>query len=108
MFIVNLTPHTINIVQENGEIRTFVSNGIARVSSVSEPVGDTGGDNPVILNRVQFGNVQGLPEYAPGVLYIVSAMVRAAKPSRTDLASPGDLVRDDAGNVIGCRNLIVN
>jgi len=55
-----------------------------------------------------YGRVEGLPEPETGVLYLVSAVVRAAVPGRADVASPGDLVRDGEGNVIGCRHLILN
>jgi hypothetical protein len=36
------------------------------------------------------------------------AGVHAGVPHRRDVASPGDLVRDGGGIVVGCRNLIVN
>ena len=64
--------------------------------------------NGIALSRVTFGEVTGLPDPVEGTLYIVSALVRSALPARTDLASPGDLVRDAAGAVIGCKGLIVN
>lgn len=54
------------------------------------------------------GAVEGLPDPSTGILFIVSALVRSAVPARADVASPGDLVRDAAGAVIGCRNLVVN
>jgi hypothetical protein len=101
MKIVNLTPHTVKLV---GVLEIF-STGVARVSSTQEEVGRIDG---VPLVRATFGEVTGLPAPEEGTLLIVSAMVRAALPGRTDLASPGDLVRDEAGQVIGCKSLIVN
>ena len=60
-------------------------------------------DNGLIdFNRSEIDDEQ------PDVLLIVSAMVRQALPDRKDLASPGDLVRDENGAVIGCGNLIIN
>jgi hypothetical protein len=103
MRIVNLTPHTVNLITDAGT-RVFQSEGVARVSSVSTPVGTATG---LPLTRVTFGEVVGLPAREFDVLYVVSALVRSACPNRPDLASPGDLVRDDAGNVVGCRNLII-
>lgn len=103
MKIVNLTPHPIRIV--NSEVREIPSSGVVRISEVTIQVGDVDG---IPLVRKTYGQAEGLPEPQPDTLYIVSTMVRAAHPERTDLASPGDLVRDEQGNVIGCRNLIVN
>ena len=102
MPFVNLTPHAITLV--NGP--TIAPSGaVARCSSTSSEVGSHEG---VTLVRTVFGAVTGLPEPVEGTVYIVSALVRTALPGRTDLASPGDLVRDEGGNVVGCRNLIVN
>ena len=103
MKIVNLKPHTIKII--NSEIREIPSSGTVRISEVSVPVGEIDG---ILLVKKTYGRAEGLPEPQPDTIYIVSAMVRAAYPERTDLASPGDLVRNEQGNVIGCRNLIVN
>ena len=71
----------------------------------SEAAGEIDG---VPLAVVAYGEVTGLPDPAPGVVVVVSAMVRAACPDRADLASPGEPVRDEAGRVIGCRSLVVN
>lgn len=60
------------------------------------------------LLAVQYGEVTGLPEPVPGTIYIVSQMVRTARPDRVDLASPGELVRGADGQPIGCRGLVVN
>ena len=104
MPFVNLTPHAINIVGD-ATVTIPPSGRIARVTSTSSPVGEVEG---VPLHRTSFGAVEGLDDPQEGVVQIVSAMVRAALPGRTDLASPGDLVRDGAGQVIGCRGLIIN
>lgn len=99
--IKNLTPHTVvlpgMVIQPSGII--------SRVSQSNTVIGNH--DGIELVNTV-FGAVENLPEPQNGVLYIVSAMVRMACPDRYDLASPGDLVRDHDGNIIGCRNLIVN
>jgi len=42
------------------------------------------------------------------VLYVVSALVRAALPARKDLASPAKLTRDGKGNITGCEALEVS
>ncbi len=50
-----------------------------------------------------FGEPIGLPKQADGTYYIVSQMVKSACPERDDLLVPADVVRDDNGNIIGCR-----
>ena len=56
----------------------------------------------------EYGAVMGIPEPEPDTLYIVPALVRLALPARKDIASPGDLVRNDKGQVVGAKNLVVN
>ena len=103
--LTNLTPHAIHIITEGGTVTVAPSGTVARCSSASTPAGEVNG---IALSRTTFGAVTGLPEPVEGVILVVSALVRAALPTRTDLASPGELVRDAAGAVIGCKGLIVN
>lgn len=106
--IVNLTPHTINFVfeEENRILKITPSGQVARVSSTQQDAGNIGGIFKV--SRTTFGEVVDLPEPNGRDFFIVSALVRTAVANRTDVASPGDLVRDAEGNVIGCKNFIVN
>lgn len=98
---LNLTPHAIVLPD-----RTIAPSGaLARCSEVSESVGTSDG---VEIIRKTFGTVIGLPEAQPDTWLIVSMLTRAACPNRTDLLSPGDLVRDANGNIIGCKNLVCN
>jgi hypothetical protein len=101
--IVNLTPHEITIVGENGEVthRIPPSGLVSRVRETSIGIRHVNGI-PVV--RKTFGEVVNLPEPEEGTVYIVSRMIIAASPDRTDLLSPGDLVRDDVGKIIGCKN----
>jgi len=62
----------------------------------------------ISLIRTEYGEIYDLPPQEEGVLLIVSSMVRTVLPERTDLASPGDLIRNERGNIIGCKNLIIN
>ena len=78
---------------------------MARVSSQAVTVGEVNG---IPLTRVSFGAVVDLPPPVEGTIYIVSALVRSAVPNRLDVASPGELVRDSAGAVLGCKSLILN
>ena len=109
--LVNLTPHTINLVAEDGtQLLSLESQGVARVASTTEIVGylQVGGV-AVPHTHTTFGEVEGLPDQAPGVGYIVSNMIIPALAQqgihRDDLFTPGMQVRDDQGRVIGCRSL---
>jgi hypothetical protein len=106
MKLVNLTPHTINIVGgEGGSVAIPPSGKVARCATKTVPVGTAEG---IALSRISYGEVVDLPDPEEGTLFVVSALARAAKPDRTDVASPGDLVRDESGQPIGCRGLVVN
>jgi len=98
---VNLTPHEIHlpigIVSPSGVV--------ARCDEVSEQCGEVEGV-PIISRR--YGEVRGLPSNKMGVWLIVSHMCRVACPERRDLLSPGDLTRDEKGQITGCTNLVVN
>lgn len=99
--IVNLTPHAITILSPNGD-RIFPPDGtVARVSQTTKLESFIDG---IEIHAPRFGDVVGLPRPVEGVHFIVSAMVKAACPGRKDLLSPGELVRDVKGNVIGCKN----
>jgi hypothetical protein len=41
----------------------------------------------------------------PNTYYIVSQIIKNALPHRDDLLVPADVVRDDRGNIIGCKSL---
>lgn len=101
MLVVNHTPHVVTI----GEMVIEPCGNVARCVEISAPAGSFAG---VELITRQYGHVEGLPEPLPNVMYIVSALVRMALPERNDLASPGDLVRDENGKITGCKNLVVN
>lgn len=105
MNIVNLTPHTINIINGDKNVAIAPSGNIARVASSTEQVGEVevaGMIIPVTVSK--FGDVVGLPEPTEGTIFVVSGMV-AGQVSREDVFSPGEQVRNDAGQVIGCKTL---
>jgi len=122
MELINLTPHVLNVVKEDGSVLTIPPSGqIARCAQVREKVGKEQG---VALFSSSYGEVTGLPDQdlktghdpqtdagpckEPKFLYIVSGVVRAALTKRLDLASPGELVRGPDGQPIGCKGLDVN
>jgi hypothetical protein len=103
---INLTPHNITIVVGDNETLTIEKSGdIARLSSKNIVVDTLEG---IQLVKTTFGDTTGLPDKKHNTFFIVSALVRQANADRDDLVSPGDLVRDDGGNVVGCKNLICN
>lgn len=107
MSFVNLTPHQINIHSDNGITSVAPDGTVARVSITTSPAGF---HDSVPLVRSVTGDIVGLPdaERPSYRIYIVSMAVRLAAPHRKDIASPGELIRDDAGNPIGCKGLVVN
>jgi len=102
--IRNFTPHPINILDtENKEIVTIAPEGISiRLKST---VKKQGSHNGLPLTKTVFGEPQGLPEVETETLLIVSQLVKSALPNRPDLVVPAELVRDDNGQIIGCRSL---
>lgn len=103
MKVVNLTPHTINVWNDTEKVMDLLPSGqIARVQTVPELV-DTIDHIPTYIDSV--GEVEGLPEPVIDTIYVVSAMVRLSVPERTDVYSPGELKRNEAGQPVGCLGL---
>ena len=99
--IINLTPHAIHI----GEVTIEPSGIVPRCNEISADAGEVNGI-PLIIRS--YGQVSDMPEPQEDTLYIVSMLVRLALPERVDIASPGDLVRDRDGKIVGASNLVVN
>jgi len=107
--IKNLTPHTINILDEDGTlIREFPSEGIAMISQSKEVLDEL---DLIQFVKTSFGEPVVLPDPEEGVVYIVSlATVDAAKAHGRDvhdLILTSDPVRDNEGHIIGYRRLII-
>ena len=103
--IKNLTPHTVTIIQREGtgEYDVILPTGvIPRLSTKTIQVGAVDG---IPLTSTVFGEVQDMPDAVQDVYLIVSRMVLAALPNRSDLLVPNELVRDSKGQIIGCRSL---
>ena len=109
--IVNLTPHAVNIINNDNSVAITIeaSGNVARCSQTIDIVGSITLDSVDIpISSSSYGEVVDLPDPQAGVYYIVSRLVMSACPARQDLLVPNDLVRDDAGRVIGCRSLANN
>ncbi len=114
MEFINLTPHAINIVDEQGNIvRTFAPIGtVARCDSREERQPDIDG-TPIV--RQKFGAIEGLPPAKKGIAYIVSMVVGNAVANgtaspRSDIygpnTSPGAVKRNAEGHIVGVKSLV--
>lgn len=106
--IVNLTPHPLAIMTPRGTIEIAPEATVARVETHTEARPDlliAGFEAPVECVSLATGDVHNLPEAEPNTVYVVSSIVATAVPHRSDVATPHDLIRDDAGFVTGCRSL---
>lgn len=102
MSIINLTPHKINIYNEQRElVQSIPSSGVARCTVEKKLIMKIG---LIDLYETIFGEVEGLPPFDGDVIIIVSMLARQAS-KRGDLVSPGELLRDDNGYPIGCIGL---
>lgn len=104
--LINLTPHVLNVVDQDGTLVTVPPSGtVARVSTSSTAVFVV---NNILVSRSVRGEVQDLPDPQDGVFFLVSMAVRDAVPDRQDVLSPGDLLRGPDGQPTGCNGLKVN
>lgn len=107
MTLRNFTSHPVTIITDAGSVHLPPEPGprphIDEIRESTEPVFVEG--LPVPTVRVAGGSAVDLPEPEPGTLFVVSRVIAEARPDRTDLLVPYDLVRDDAGRVIACRSL---
>lgn len=102
--LLNYTPHPIHVVGEDNQvIKTIESTGLIRLKASTVDAGFE--VNGVKITTTDFGEPEGLPEFEEGVFYIVSQLVKSALPQRRDLLVPAEVVRDDKGNILGCKSL---
>lgn len=121
--IINLTPHALNIIDKQNNVRTLPPDG--RVARVRSEVKDADPlpnlvdvlDETGVLTwhvvfvlptvTVEYGGIEGLPEPIERVAYITSTMVAEAawREGRKDVFAPGELVRGDGGQPVGCLGL---
>ena len=106
MKLKNFTPHNVVIVINDSTKIVIPSDGIARVTETKTVAPSIDVDGAIIETFVStFGEVENLPPQEEGVMVIVSALVASAAKGRDDLLVPGELVRDDGGNIVGCKSL---
>ena len=104
MNIINLTPHKVDICDENGNIvKTYPRSGkIARVAHGWTNINDVDGI-PLVVRENE--KITGLPEPQEDTMYIVSNIVFNFCSDRTDLIAPVKQVTIN-GRVVGCRAFI--
>jgi hypothetical protein len=113
---INLTPHAITVhalsVDESSDSSFTLppSGKVARVEFRKAFTTLLGGGWNIPIAVQSEGKTIDLPEQneVDQMIYIVSGLVREANPHRTDLYSPGDLLRNKEGQPIGCMGLVGN
>ena len=114
MKIVNLTPHTLTVVDDSGNTVLSVapSGNVARVTTQQTVVGNVAG---IDIVRTVFGDVDGLPAPQPDTVYVVSTLVlqalKANGVDRDDVVapdtSPASVVRNADGQIVGVKRFQV-
>lgn len=103
MKIINMTPHPLNVWNENTQkFTSFRTEGSIRLNHINEYIGEFEG---IPLYKTTVVSKEPLPEPEDGVIYIVSSVVRSAFQERNDFWQPGRLLRDEDRKVIGCVGL---
>ena len=95
--IYNCTPHEVALLLPDRVVR-FVPATVPirlaqKVVHLSTP-----------FSLTEFGEPIGLPKQQPGIFLIVSQLVKNICVDRTDLIVPTEIVRDEKGNIIGCKS----
>lgn len=107
MKFINLTPHEINVLEGNeAGIYTNIepSGSIARIAT-KQRVARLINNHPIYIT--EYGDIENLPDPLIGVMYITSGLV-ASRAKRSDVVSPGKLVRNEKGIPIGCIGFIAH
>jgi hypothetical protein len=99
MKFVNLTPHDVVVIVDGKTTIFPKTDTIARCEVIRQKCSIIDGI-PIYATRL--GNAIGLPPMENGKLFIVSTLVKDREYTRKDLVSPGNLIRNEAGFVIGC------
>ena len=106
--LVNLTPHGFRLFDAKEVVLDLpAADRWARVDERRSPASTlrtAQGDLPLVALS-NGDSVEGLPAPQPGTVFVVSRLAAAAVPHRRDVVFPLDEVRDEAGQIVGCRSL---
>jgi hypothetical protein len=110
MKLINLTPHVITIHAGDKTIVIKPSGIVARlmVARISLPTIEVDGITIPIASTV-LRDLVDMPPPTEGIWYVASALVaqKCAQLDREDTFSPGELLRNEEGVVIGCNGLCI-
>ncbi|MDR1078690.1 MAG: hypothetical protein LBL55_08555, partial [Propionibacteriaceae bacterium] len=107
------TPHPVRVIATDGHTMALdlpAGTAMARVeetlSQAPPLVALSQATDPLPVVEVESGlSVTGLPSPRSGVALVVSRITAFACPERRDLFFPYGEVRDDQGQIVGCRAL---
>ena len=105
--VVNLTLHPVTVYDADRPVASWPPSGaFARLVESHAPAPTVLTEQgPVPVTEISYApTVADLPEPVPGTVFLVSRVLAAAVP-RGDLLFPAEEVRDDHGQIIGCRTL---
>lgn len=105
MRFINLCPHDVTFELTDGRIVQLEMAGtVARQAVTTEEYGVIPFDDKSGIRsyKTEVGDAVNLPKEMPGVMLVVSAIVRLNNPHRKDLVSPSSVYRtlDENGNVL--------
>lgn len=104
MKLINLTPHPIVLIGDSmtAEIKP---SGLARCKVTTEKVSEING---FPVNKNSYSQVIGLPKPEKDTVYIVSALVaKAVNGKRDDCIVVDQTVRNEQGQIIGCKGFAI-
>lgn len=101
----NLTPHLVTVVNDQNQVILEVApeETSARCLVKREVAFLADG---IQVNRNVYGEISGLPDPVQGTWYIVSRIVAEAA-KRHDLLVPDETVRDQNGQISGCKSFAI-
>lgn len=112
MKIVNLTPHTVNVLDDTDQTIAIPTSGSARVATKAISAGTVSlGNHVFTVVETTYGQIEGLPQPEEGTIYIVSFLVlsalRAQGIDRADVVvpdtGPESVIRDSEGKILSVR-----
>lgn len=105
--VVNLTANTVVVRSPDGNESAFAPHGtMARRQEATTRLGDLDIDGHVVpLVHQELGELVGLPDPEPGVVYVVSRLAALACPERNDVVYPAGEIHDDRGQLVAVKSL---
>lgn len=105
--LVNLTPHAVNVYDEQGNCVLTVepSGTVTRCKAETVKVGEITVNGVIIpITKTKMGAMENVPAFVSTTLYIVSRVVADAA-GREDFVVPDSCIRNDKGQIVGCMSL---